>query len=272
MFNRNFAPQIMGILNVTPDSFSDGGLHASSDAALRQAELMIAEGANIIDVGGESTRPGADPVPDAEQIRRVVPVIRALHDAYPEMPVSIDTMSSVVAEAACLAGASIVNDVSAGLADTDMLSWVAANDVAIVLMHMQGTPKTMQDDPVYTDVVGEVINALQQRIHAAVKSGIKPENIAIDPGIGFGKRRQDNIDLLAHLPRFVGLGFPVLLGTSRKRFMGSLCNVSDPSELVTATAVTTGLGVMAGVRIFRVHDIQANRQAADLAWAIKQAQ
>jgi dihydropteroate synthase len=138
-------------------------------------------------------------------------------------------------------------------------------------MHSQGTPKTMQDNPYYDDVIREVIDALKKRIDAALKAGIKKENIAIDPGIGFGKRKQDNLDLLAHLDALVSLGFPVLLGTSRKRFMGTLCDVTVPSELVTATAVTTALGVMAGVRIFRVHDVKENRQAADVAWAIKQS-
>lgn len=271
MFNCTDAPQIMGILNVTPDSFSDGGLHQNVDAALLQAEMMIADGANIIDVGGESTRPGADPVPKDEQIRRVAPVIRALHQAHPQVLISIDTTLSAVAEEACHSGASIINDISAGLADSNMLGMAAANDLPIILMHMQGAPKSMQDQPYYDDVVAEVIDALQQRVDAAIKFGIKLENIAIDPGIGFGKRKQDNIDLLAHLHRFVELGFPVLLGTSRKRFMGSICHVTEPTELVIATAVTTGLGVMAGVQMFRVHDVKANRQAADVAWAIKQA-
>ncbi len=272
MFNRNDGPQIMGILNITPDSFSDGGLHENIDAALFKADTMIAEGANVIDIGGESTRPGAEPVSEEEQLKRVLPVIRALRQAYPELLISIDTMSSTVAEAACQAGAGIINDVSAGLGDANMLNMAAANNLPIILMHMQGTPKTMQDNPLYNDVVAEVLGALQQRIHAALKAGVKPESIIIDPGIGFGKRKQDNIDLLAHLQRFVGLGFPVLLGTSRKRFMGGICNITEPAELVTATAVTTGLGVMAGVQLFRVHDVKANRQAADLAWAIKQAQ
>jgi len=272
MFNRTAAPQIMGILNLTPDSFSDGGLHQNIDAALVQAEKMVAEGASIIDVGGESTRPGSDPVPDDEQIKRVVPVIKALYQANSELTISIDTTSSVVAETACQAGASIINDTSAGLGDPNMLNMVAANNLPIILMHMQGTPKTMQENPLYDHVVNEVITALQQRIYAALKVGVKPEKIAIDPGIGFGKRKQDNIDLLANLHRFVGLGFPVLLGASRKRFMGSICNVTEPNELVVATAVTTGLGVMAGVQMFRVHDVKANRQAIDVAWAIKQAQ
>jgi dihydropteroate synthase len=142
----------------------------------------------------------------------------------------------------------------------------------IVLMHAQGTPKTMQDQPFYNDVVAEVKSLLQRQVEAALAAGLKPELIAIDPGIGFGKRKQDNLDLLANLDQLVAIGYPVLLGTSRKRFMGSICNVSEPSELVTATAVTTALGVMAGVTMFRVHDVKANRQAADVAWAIKQAQ
>jgi dihydropteroate synthase len=142
----------------------------------------------------------------------------------------------------------------------------------IVLMHAQGTPKTMQDQPFYNDVVAEVKSLLQRQVEAALAAGLQPELIAIDPGIGFGKRKQDNLDLLANLDQLVAIGYPVLLGTSRKRFMGSICNVSEPSELVTATAVTTALGVMAGVTMFRVHDVKANRQAADVAWAIKQAQ
>ncbi|MDD2758877.1 MAG: dihydropteroate synthase [Methylomonas sp.] len=271
MFNRNGPPIIMGILNVTPDSFSDGGRYADVAAALRQAECMIADGADMLDVGGESTRPGADPVAADEQIRRTIPVIRAIRENYPAMTISIDTTSSKVAEAALQAGAAVVNDISGGLGDADMLSMVAANEAAIILMHMQGTPKTMQDHPYYDDVVAEVAVALQRYTEAALMAGIEPENLAIDPGIGFGKRKQDNIDLLAHLSRFVAIGYPVLLGTSRKRFMGSICNVSEPSELVTATAATTALGVMAGVQMFRVHDVKANRQAADVAWAIKQA-
>jgi len=272
MFNRNDEPQIMGILNVTPDSFSDGGLHANIYAALLQAEKMLAEGANIIDVGGESTRPGSEPVSEQEQINRVLPVIQALHQTDPTLCISIDTTRKAVAEVACKAGASMINDISAGIADPDMLDMVANNAWPIILMHMQGTPKTMQENPFYIDVVSEVISALQQRIYAALKAGVKPENIAIDPGIGFGKRKQDNLELLAHLKRFVDLGYPVLLGTSRKRFMGGILNVTEPSELVTATAVTTALGVMAGVQMFRVHDVKANRQAADVAWAIKQSQ
>lgn len=269
---KTTSPQIMGILNVTPDSFSDGGKFTGLDAAIQQAETMLAEGADMIDVGGESTRPGSDPVSADEQIRRVVPAIKAIRQLNAEIIISIDTTLSTVAEAALEAGANLINDVSGGLADANMLQFAATNQMPIILMHAQGTPKTMQDQPFYNDVVAEVKSLLKQQVAAALDAGLKPELIAIDPGIGFGKRKQDNLDLLANLDQLVAIGYPVLLGTSRKRFMGSICNVSEPSELVTATAVTTALGVMAGVTMFRVHDVKANRQAADVAWAIKQAQ
>lgn len=271
MFNFNTPPKLMGILNVTPDSFSDGGRYNTLEAALRQVDLMLREGVDIVDVGGESTRPGSESVSAEEQIQRVVPVINAIHADFPTLPISIDTTLSKVAAAGLRAGAAVINDISAGLDDNDMFEVAVAHDCPIILMHKQGSPKTMQDDPRYSDVVLEVKTHLQQRIDAALTAGIKAERIAVDPGIGFGKRKQDNIALLANLTQIVGLGFPVLLGTSRKRFMGSICNVSEPDELVTATAVTTALGVMAGVTMFRVHDIKANRQAADIAWAIKQA-
>lgn len=265
-------PQLMGILNVTPDSFSDGGQFKDVATAIRQAESMIEDGVDIIDVGGESTRPGADAIPADEQIRRVVPVISAIRSSHASVQISIDTTLSQVAAAAVAAGATIINDVSAGQGDSHMLSFAASSHLPIILMHMQGTPKTMQDQPYYDDVVEEVKTTLRQRISTALAAGVRRENILIDPGIGFGKRKQDNLDLLAHLQQLVALGYPLLLGTSRKRFMGSICNVSEPAELVTATAVTTALGVMAGVKMFRVHDVKANRQAIDVAWAIKQAQ
>ncbi len=272
MFSQLNKPLIMGILNVTPDSFSDGGKYSALHDALKQVERMLAEGVDIIDIGGESTRPGSDSVTPAEQINRVIPVIDAIRNQLKSsILISIDTTSSAVAKAALEAGADIINDVSAGQEDAALLALAAQTEVPIILMHSQGTPKTMQNNPYYDDVVQNVIKALKDRINAALKAGIKKENIAIDPGIGFGKRKQDNLDLLAHLETLVELGFPVLLGTSRKRFMGTLCNVSEPSELVTATAVTTALGVMAGVQLFRVHDVKENRQAADVAWAIKQS-
>lgn len=272
MFQQIDQPWLMGILNITPDSFSDGGRYLSRDAALRQAERLVAEGARIIDLGGESTRPGALPVAANEQIARVVPVIRALRAQLPDdIWLSIDTRSSEVARAALEHGASIINDVSAGRDDPGMLPLAAQSRAAIVLMHMQGTPRTMQDAPHYDDVVAEVSAFLQQRIDAALQAGVPRDHIAIDPGIGFGKRRQDNLRLLAALPQLCALGYPVLLGTSRKRFMGALCQIDDPCALMPATVATTALGVMAGVKIFRVHDVAANRQALAVAWAIRQA-
>ncbi len=265
-------PVIMGILNVTPDSFSDGGKFSGLDAAMRQVELMVSEGVDIIDIGGESTRPGSDPVTAGEQIQRVVPVIEAIRECVSgDILISIDTTLSEVAKAALTAGANIINDVSGGRADPAILTLAAKTGVPIILMHSQGTPKTMQDNPHYDNVVQDVLEALHESINAALKAGVKKEAIAIDPGIGFAKRKQDNLDLLAHLDKLVATGFPVLLGTSRKRFMGTICDVTEPSELVTATAVTTALGVMAGVQMFRVHDVKENRQAVDVAWAIKQS-
>jgi len=265
-------PVIMGILNVTPDSFSDGGKFSGLDAAMRQVELMVSEGVDIIDIGGESTRPGSDPVAAGEQIQRVVPVIEAIRECVSgDILISIDTTLSEVAKAALNAGANIINDVSGGRADPAILTLAAKTGVPVILMHSQGTPKNMQDNPHYDNVVQDVLDALQESINAALKAGVKKEAIAIDPGIGFAKRKQDNLDLLAHLDKLVATGFPVLLGTSRKRFMGTICDVTEPSELVTATAVTTALGVMAGVQMFRVHDVKENRQAVDVAWAIKRS-
>ena len=269
-FKDNTKPLIMGILNLTPDSFSDGGKFTQADTAVRQVGRMLEEGADMIDIGGESTRPGSEPVSSEEQIRRVLPIIEAIRKHFTEsLLISIDTTLSSVAETAIRAGANLINDVSAGQTDLGMFTLAAKTAVPIILMHSQGTPLTMQDNPHYNDVVLEVVSYLQSRISAALSSGITSDNILIDPGIGFGKRRQDNLALLANLDKFVALGFPVLLGASRKRFMGAICAVNEPSELVTATAVTTALGVIAGVQLFRVHDVKENRQAADVAWEIK---
>lgn len=272
MFNAIDKPLIMGILNVTPDSFSDGGKYSELELAVEQAKKMLDEGVGIIDIGGESTRPGAEAVCQEEQIIRVVPVINEIRKQLSEtIPISIDTTLSEVAKAALDVGATMINDISAGQNDKSILQLASKRSVPIILMHMQGTPGTMQDNPHYDDVVSEVIEKLRKRVEEALNAGIKKENIVVDPGIGFGKRRADNINLLAHLDKLVELGYPVLLGASRKRFMGSLCSVTEPSELVIATAVTTAMGVMSGVQIFRVHDVMENRQAVDVAWAIKHA-
>ncbi len=273
-------PLIMGILNVTPDSFSDGGHWVDPQSATRHALDMAEQGAGIIDVGGESTRPGSQPVADREQLRRVVPVIErlahALSQNHGDVPISIDTSSCTVAKAALEAGASILNDVCAGRSDPAMFELAARSAAPIVLMHMQGSPRTMQQEPTYVDVVKEVKHFLRQRADEAVDAGVRPDQIIVDPGIGFGKTRHHNLALLAHLDQIVAGGFSVLLGTSRKRFMGDLCMGTDgtapkPSELVEATCATTTLGVAAGVAIFRVHDVKANRHAADVAWAIRRA-
>ena len=272
MFNNLTAPLIMGILNVTPDSFSDGGKYTGMESALAQVNSMILAGVDIIDIGGESTRPGSESVSITEQIDRVIPVIKAIrHELSGKIPISIDTTLSVVAEAALNAGATLINDISAGLHDEAILSLAAQRNVPIILMHIKGQPKDMQIAPHYEDVVAEVLMHLQERIEAALAVGVAKHNIVIDPGIGFGKRKQDNLELLAHLDEFVATGYPVLLGTSRKRFMGKLCHVTEPAELVSATTATTALGVQQGVQMFRVHDVKENRQAADVSWAIKQA-
>lgn len=262
-------PLVMGVLNVTPDSFSDGGRYTIVDAAVAHARLMLDEGAAIIDVGGESTRPGSEAVSDDEQCARVLPVIHTLREALGgDFAISIDTRSAGVADAALTAGADLVNDVSAA-SDEAMLACVARHTAAIVLMHMQGTPATMQQNPTYDDVTREVCAFLADRAQAALQAGIARERIVLDPGIGFGKTRAHNLTLLRELPQVVALGHPVLLGTSRKRFMGAICRETEPRELVGATCATTALGVVAGVRAFRVHDVRPNRQALEVAWALQ---
>lgn len=262
-------PLIMGILNVTPDSFSDGGEFYSVEAACQRALRMVEEGAEIIDIGGESTRPGSDRVPAEEQLRRVLPVIEALAPQLPDhVYISIDTSKRNVARAALDCGAVMINDVFAGRDDPEILRLAAEHGVPIVLMHMQGTPKTMQDNPTYSDVVTEVEQFLRERIEAAKAAGVEDHQIVLDPGIGFGKRRDNNLRLLAHLDRFVALGYPILLGTSRKRFMGAVLEERDPKKLLAATVATTALGVWQGVRIFRVHDVNPNRDALEVTWAI----
>ena len=262
-------PIIVGILNVTPDSFSDGGQYQNIDAAVNHALQMVEQGADIIDVGGESTRPGSQRIQADEQIKRVLPVIQALKRKIPEkVLISIDTTLTETAIAALDAGASIINDISAGRDDPGIFQLAAQKQCPYILMHMQGSPGNMQDNPVYGDVVEEIRSFLIERAQVATNEGIKKENIIIDPGIGFGKTKEHNLQLMASLHRFVDTGFPVLLGTSRKRFMGSICAGVTPDQLIGATCATTALGVAAGVKIFRVHDVRENRQAADMAWTI----
>ncbi len=266
-------PLIMGILNLTPDSFSDGGRYASVERAVDQGVIMDRDGADIIDVGGESTRPGARRVDADEQKNRVLDVIRELHRRVgPTVPISIDTTLREVAMAAIENGASIVNDISAGRDDPEILRLAADTQAHLVLMHMQGTPETMQNNPVYDDVVAEVETFLIKRAEAALAAGVPRDAVILDPGIGFGKTREHNLLLLQALPRLCSQGYPLLIGVSRKRFMGSICKVAAPQELTVATCACTALGVMAGVSVFRVHDVAENRQAADVAAAIRQAE
>jgi dihydropteroate synthase len=261
-------PLIMGILNVTPDSFSDGGAFLDADKAVEHGLRMAAEGADIIDVGGESTRPGALRVGVGDQVNRTRQIVERLRAVLPPaVTVSIDTTLPEVAEAALGAGAGLINDISGG-GDPGMLELAAARKIPIVLMHMQGTPATMQQNPIYVDVVAEVETFLIAAARAALKAGVGRDRILIDPGIGFGKAGVHNLALMAGLSRLAAHGWPVLLGTSRKRFMGSICNETQPRDLLGATCATTAMGVAAGVRVFRVHDVKANRQAADVAWAI----
>ena len=265
-------PLLVGILNVTPDSFSNDGEHFQTDLAIEHALLMVEQGADIIDIGGESTRPGAGRVSPEEQLERVIPVIEGLRKhANQIVPISIDSTSSRVVNAAFDAGASIINDVSAGMDDEQVLHFAASVNAPLILMHMQGQPKNMQDSPHYENVVEEVCSFLVSRAKAAESAGVKADNIFLDPGIGFGKTKQNNLDLIANLQRLSETGYGVFLGASRKRFMGSICDIEKYSELVGATCATTALAVMAGVRMIRVHDIKENRQALDVAFALKQS-
>jgi dihydropteroate synthase len=251
--------RIMGIVNVTPDSFSDGGEWFERDAAIAHGRSLADEGAAILDVGGESTRPFADPVPADEELRRVLPVVEAL--AGSGVQVSVDTMKLEVARAAIQAGATFVNDVTAFRHEPAMAALVAEHGCDCCLMHMLGEPRTMQVDPRYDDVVSEVKAFLEQRAAFAVAEGIAEERIVLDPGIGFGKTVDHNLELLDRLGEIVALGFPVLLGTSRKAFLGRLAGREDPHERVSATVATNVLGLERGASVFRVHDVAATADA-----------
>lgn len=245
---------VMGVLNVTPDSFSDGGQFTDVEAAVRQASQMADDGADILDIGGESTRPYADPIPVETELDRVLPIIKAVRAELPEILISIDTYKADVAERAIKAGADLVNDVSALRFDERMAEVVADADAPVVLMHMKGTPQTMQDDPHYDDVVAEITHFLQERIEWARDHGIKTSNIIVDPGIGFGKRPEDNVEIVRRLSEFRALGRPFLLGTSRKSFLGTMTNRS-PSERLEETIASVVVGALHGADIVRVHDV-----------------
>jgi dihydropteroate synthase len=257
--------RIMGIVNVTPDSFSDGGEWFERDAAIAHGRQLVAEGASILDVGGESTRPFADPVPEDEERARVVPVIAALADTGAQL--SVDTMKLGVARDAIAAGATFVNDVTAFRHDPALAGFVAEHGCDCCLMHMLGDPRTMQVDPRYDDVVSEVKAFLEERAAFAMREGVAAERIAIDPGIGFGKTVAHNLELLRRLDEFLPLGFPVLIGTSRKAFLGKLAGREDPHDRVSATVATNVLALERGASLFRVHDVAATADALTVAAA-----
>jgi dihydropteroate synthase len=258
--------RIMGVLNVTPDSFSDGGAFLDRDAAVRHGLRLAHEGADLLDVGGESTRPGADPVSERDELARVIPVIEGLRAGGATARISIDTAKAAVADAALAAGADYVNDVTALRGDPDMAALVAERGVDVCLMHMLGTPRTMQSEARYDDVVADVTAFLASRIEAAVAAGIAPERIEVDPGIGFAKTLDHNLELLRRLGELKALGRPIVLGTSRKSFLGRITG-RETAERMPATLATVVMGYERGAEVFRVHDVAAARDALAVAAA-----
>lgn len=258
----------MGVVNTTPDSFSDGGRYLDHEAAIAHGRALVAAGADILDVGGESTRPGSEPVPASEQLRRVVPVIETL--AGEGHLVSIDTSSAEVAAKALAVGAQIINDISAFRFDPEMLALLAECGVPAVAMHTLGPPRTMQADPRYDDVVQDVLNHLNGRLEAAVEAGVRRSQVVLDPGIGFGKTVAHNLALLRALPSFAALGQPVLVGTSRKRFLGAITG-RDVEHRDAATAASSAIALALGAHIVRVHDVTATLDAIKVGAAVRDA-
>lgn len=259
---------IMGILNVTPDSFSDGGCFMNPEKSYTHALKMRADGADIVDIGGESTRPGAEQITEKEEANRVIPLVKRLTQD-PDMLISVDTYKADVARKALEAGAHMINDISGLKFDPEMAPLIAETGVPVVLMHIKGTPRDMQKDPYYEDVVGEVIETLQESMEIAHHAGVRDEQIIVDPGIGFGKRLQDNLDILKHLWEFKMLGRPILLGTSRKSFIGTILDLPD-EERLEGTAATVSMGIMNGAQIMRVHDVREMVHVARMTDAIVQ--
>ena len=258
----------MGIVNVTPDSFSDGGLFLDAEAAIEHGRTLAADGADILDVGGESTRPGAEAVDAEEELERVRPVVEALAgESGPGVQVSIDTSKTAVAAAALDAGAEIVNDVTALRADPDLAALCADRECGLVLMHMLGDPRTMQENPTYEDVVDEVKAFLAERVDAAITAGVAEERIWVDPGIGFGKTLEHNLELLRRLGELRGLGRPVVVGSSRKSFIGAITG-REVEDRLGGTVASNVLAVLAGADVVRVHDVLELKQALNVAEAI----
>lgn len=257
---------MIGIINITPDSFSGDGLAGKPDAAVEQGLRMVEQGADILDVGGQSTRPGSDPVPVEEELGRVMPVLEGLAGRA-DVPISIDTCSAQVAEAACNAGASIVNDITGLGQDPRMAEAAVMAGAAVVIMHMKGTPKTMQQTPQYDDVIGDIAAYLRERTQLAMQAGVGEDQIVVDPGIGFGKALQHNLEILRRLEEFKSLGFPLLVGTSRKSMIGAVLDL-PADQRVEGTAATVALAIQKGADIVRVHDVLQMARVAKMADAI----
>lgn len=255
---------LMGVLNVTPDSFSDGGDFNSTSAALAQAQAMVAAGVDILDVGGQSTRPGAEQITLAEELERVIPIVQAIR-AEIQIPISVDTTRAAVAKAAIEAGADIVNDISGGTFDSEMLPTVASLGVPIVLMHIRGTPQTMQQMTEYEDLLLEITSFLTRQIAAATKAGIDQEKIMIDPGIGFAKNYEQNLEILRNLRSLTPLNCPILVGVSRKSFIGRILNQPNPKARVWGTATACCAAIANGADILRIHDVKEMREASLVA-------
>lgn len=267
-FNWGQQTYLMGVLNITPDSFSDGGQFNTPAAALAQAQHLVAAEIDILDIGGQSTRPQAVEVSQAEELERVIPVIEVLRQ-HLSTPISVDTTRSAVAEAAVRAGADLVNDVSGGTYDPEMLTTIARLRVPIILMHLRGTPTTMQTLTDYTDLIGEIYQFLEARIQAAIAAGIDRSHIAVDPGIGFAKTGAQNLEILRRVGEFQALGCPILVGASRKSFIGQILNRPDPQERVWGTAAACCAAIAGGADILRIHDGPPMRdvcRVADVIW------
>ncbi len=258
---------VMGVLNVTPDSFYDGGSYFSSDEAIKRGLAMVDEGADIIDVGGESSRPGSRPVGDDEELARVMPVIEAIR-RQSDVLISIDTTKAVVARTAIAAGATIVNDISAMRFDPEMAKTVANTDAFVIIMHMKGTPETMQKDPVYTETMDEITSFLRERVEVGLAVGIPRARMIVDPGIGFGKRLEHNITIVQSLGALNRLGLPVLIGLSRKSFLGEILGLSAADRL-TGTIAANAIAIANGADIIRVHDVKEGRWTADVAFRLR---
>jgi len=268
--NLQLGVQVMGILNLTPDSFSDGGNVTSTEKLLANVKAMVQAGVGILDIGGESSRPGADPVSLGDELNRVIPAIQAIR-AHHSTPISIDTTKAEVARQALAAGADIINDISGLRFDPDMIPLAVARNVPVIIMHMQGVPGNMQQNPQYTDVINDIKRDLQDWLDSALAQGMQRSQIILDPGIGFGKTLDHNLSILKHLSSFNDLGCPILLGHSRKRFIGTLLDEENPTKRDLGTAVISALAVTHGVSILRVHDVASTVQAVKLARAITKA-